>query len=51
MQPGNFIDDLFFALFGWPSTVPAKEETEFAPFKLEYLKKLNLNREQKKKIK
>jgi hypothetical protein len=32
----------------WPSTVPAKEETEFAPFKLEYLKKLNLNREQKK---
>jgi hypothetical protein len=38
MQPRNFIDDLFFALFGWPSTVPAKEETEFAPFKLEYLK-------------
>ena len=38
MQPRNFVDDLFFALFGWPSTVPAKE-AEFAPFKLEYLEK------------
>jgi hypothetical protein len=39
MESRNFIDDLFFALFGWPSTVPAKEEAEFGPFKLEYLKK------------
>jgi hypothetical protein len=39
MESRNFIDDLFFALFGWPSTVPVKEEAEFAPFKLEFLNK------------
>jgi hypothetical protein len=34
----NLVTSSVLILFGWPSTVPAKEETEFTPFKLEYLK-------------